>query len=105
MLTLPQGMLRTFFAIEVLANPFNLHSGRSRGRPGASSGGALFPNHPSSEGANNRRAIGARDRVTLSQGDVFSAGEVGSAYDHALMPYQGERLFLGAENSIPRNVR
>ena len=58
--------------------------------------------------ARNRRSSGARDRVTMSQGAAFSAGELTSAYEHASHPYQGERLSMGAEVITPtteRNVR
>ena len=46
---------------------------------------------------------GARDRVALSHGEAFSAGEVLSAYDQARIPYQGERL--GFDPAVERRIR
>ena len=41
------------------------------------------------------RTNGIRDRRTLAQGDVFSAGEITSAFVYAHDPYRGVRLSMG----------
>jgi len=73
------------------------------GRPRGTRGSALR-SRSSSGGDRERRVGGAYDRVTLAQGECFSAGELTSAYDHALDPYRGDRLSMDTPVGATVNV-